>query len=124
MNNFWKKLDLPWRRQKYVGTDLRGNLFFQAPSIGPSYKQKRFVVWKNENDAFTPDALDVLWQSWLRHTRNEPPTLEEIKYDEQRKLLVQERVRSLNMRDNKQKSLHESTGRGETFQPGSWVPKK
>jgi hypothetical protein len=37
----------------------------------------------------------VQWQAWLRHTRYEPPSLQELFIDEKRKAIVQDRARVL-----------------------------
>jgi NADH dehydrogenase [ubiquinone] 1 alpha subcomplex assembly factor 2 len=37
----------------------------------------------------------VQWQAWLRHTRYEPPSLQELLVDEKRKAIVQDRARVL-----------------------------
>lgn len=120
---YLKTLNLPWKREKYIGSDLNGNLYFQAPPIGLSYKQKRFVVWQDKRHEYTPNSIDVLWSAWLRHTRSFPPTLQELRAEEVRLAELKIKVEVLNERDHLVR-LNEPTGTNDTYQPGEWTGMK
>ncbi|KAJ3117812.1 hypothetical protein HK100_000745 [Physocladia obscura] len=79
----------PWRREKLVGSDPKGLfLFFEAPPIhdGSLSKTRRTLEYikGNQKEYFTED-VPVQWMAWLRHTRDYPPSHEEIAIAEAQK---------------------------------------
>ncbi|AEO58027.1 hypothetical protein MYCTH_2304985 [Thermothelomyces thermophilus ATCC 42464] len=109
----WKMLRLPWRRQFLVGFDLSGNTYWEfldrgsrlpPPRTNPSsqttttttttrsspVRWRRIVRYPRGTHH---SAVDVppAWHQWLRHTRADPPSL-----DEQRaEVARQERIKRL-----------------------------
>ena len=73
-----------WVQMKNVP---RGNLtIFEENQLPGNIKQ---------TDNNLADSNVVQWQAWLRHTRDYPPTIEELIQDEKRKSIVKERARAL-----------------------------
>ncbi|KAK0494689.1 hypothetical protein EDD18DRAFT_1175660 [Armillaria luteobubalina] len=76
----------------FVGKDLEGNMFFERHNpLQEARRTKRTVKYHN-NDMWLyisgPKRLPVQWSAWLSHTRQDPPTLQELQID----LVRQERV--------------------------------
>ncbi|OIW33650.1 hypothetical protein CONLIGDRAFT_186783 [Coniochaeta ligniaria NRRL 30616] len=88
----WKTLPLPWRRQVLAGVDLKGNTFWElrdkrAAELG----RVRRMVKTPRSTHYGEVVVSPAWHQWLRHTRFEPPSV-----DEQRtELLRQERIKAL-----------------------------
>ncbi|BGP24623.1 hypothetical protein JCM10295v2_003541 [Rhodotorula toruloides] len=84
----------------FQGTDLNGNEFFERPHPeAPSeWRQaKRYVEYLKAEplSEYGYKSIPVQWSSWLRRTRRDPPTLQELQSDVQRQLKLQENVRRL-----------------------------
>lgn len=47
----------------------------------------------------------VQWQAWLRHTRYEAPTIEELLKEQRRRQLLQQRVRQLQLEEQEEKVI-------------------
>ncbi len=71
-------------RYRTVGTDAIGNTYFESKALNQFGRTTRYVEYsnKNANDASMDNLhlsfdestkLPVGWQSWLRHTRQDPP---------------------------------------------------
>ncbi|CAG8553584.1 843_t:CDS:2, partial [Scutellospora calospora] len=92
----WKQARLPWRQRVFVGSDLFGNEYYESrqPING---RKKRMVEPKEKKSLseYDSDSLPVQWQSWLRHTRFEPPTIEEIVMANKRRELIIQRAKTL-----------------------------
>ncbi|KAL2270356.1 hypothetical protein VTJ83DRAFT_2540 [Remersonia thermophila] len=96
----WKMLRLPWRRKFLIGFDLNGNTYWEfldrgAPRPPPpgqatssssppsrtrptpiALRWRRIVHYPrgtHHGDVAVPPA----WHQWLRHTRADPPSIEE-----------------------------------------------
>ncbi|KAI8098663.1 uncharacterized protein BX664DRAFT_381348 [Halteromyces radiatus] len=136
----------PWKKNVLVGTDLDGNEYWEMPSpLGGRYK--RWVQMKEHDDyaVFNQNQLPVQWQAWLRHTRTEAPSLQELVQEQRRRLIIQERAKKLDeewqqrklqlkaeqeeaarIEESRQQSESsnstEPTGQGDTFVPGEWTP--
>ncbi|KAI8848529.1 hypothetical protein BC829DRAFT_393769, partial [Chytridium lagenaria] len=138
--NRWKTLSLPWRSQKFVGYDLVGNMYFEGPAKKQGaiatrrtieYADGRTEIW-----SYSGKELPIQWQAWLRHTRADPPTLEEIVEAEAQREAIITKARELNRLRGETESGQvpvqpaiaakateaKPTGQGESFQPGSWSP--
>ncbi|KAG0657003.1 hypothetical protein C6P46_006749 [Rhodotorula mucilaginosa] len=81
----------------WQGTDLQGNNFFERPH--PEFpdewrKNKRYVEYYETKPLsdYNYQSIPVQWSSWLRRTRREPPTLEELQKDHLRQLRLRENV--------------------------------
>ncbi|CAO3649236.1 unnamed protein product [Cunninghamella echinulata] len=96
---------------------------------------------------YNQNLLPVQWQAWLRHTRFEAPTVQELLKEQYRRQIVQERAKKLDqewqqrkielqkqkdemakLEQNSQSQQDidtpstEPKGQGDTFQPGEWKP--
>ncbi|GAA5867298.1 hypothetical protein JCM8547_003153 [Rhodosporidiobolus lusitaniae] len=84
----------------WQGTDLAGNNFFERPH--PEYTDqwrwnKRYVEYAETRPLSDYDfeTIPVQWSSWLRRTRRDPPTLQELQTDLARQIRLQENVHRL-----------------------------
>ncbi|KAJ3567653.1 hypothetical protein NP233_g6231 [Leucocoprinus birnbaumii] len=88
---------------RYVGRDLEGNSFYEQPGFSSDRRTKRTVQYKNPTDVWNyiggGKRLPVQWSMWLSHTRNHPPTLEELQRDLQRQQRVIANAALLEARD-------------------------
>ncbi|KAF7558859.1 hypothetical protein G7046_g5301 [Stylonectria norvegica] len=75
----WKALRLPWRKRFLMGFDLQGNTFWEfrltRGTSGP--ERWRRIVDYPRSTHYSSVKVSPLWHQWLRHTREEPPTLTE-----------------------------------------------
>ncbi|KAK1971887.1 hypothetical protein LY78DRAFT_651353 [Colletotrichum sublineola] len=88
----WKSLRLPWRKRFLVGRDPQGYTFWEfRETRGDGPGRFRRIV-KYPRSVYLSDVkVSPLWHQWLRHTRQEPPTLEE----QTREAFRQERMKVL-----------------------------
>ncbi|PHH79740.1 hypothetical protein CDD82_2197 [Ophiocordyceps australis] len=79
----WKALRLPWRKRFYVGQDINGNTFWEfrlttrGDASGPNMERWRRVVDYPRSTPYSDVKVSPLWHQWLRHCRDEPPSLAE-----------------------------------------------
>lgn len=79
LDNFLKSLKSK-AKEKPIGSDVHGNRYFEIPADpqgGRRMPRRWFVPVNEETDDPTPE-----WSQWLRGRRAEPPTNEEIVYNE------------------------------------------
>lgn len=78
--NFLKSLK-PKVKEKPIGADSFGNKYFEVPADpqGGRRLPRRWFVPRNEEANVVPTPE---WSQWLRGRRAEPPTIEEIAYNE------------------------------------------
>lgn len=77
--NFMKSI-MPKVKETPVGSDAQGNKYFETPADpqgGRRLPRRWFVPIDEETGVPTPE-----WSQWLRGRRAEPPTTEEIAYNE------------------------------------------
>ncbi|KAJ3246308.1 hypothetical protein HDU78_007392 [Chytriomyces hyalinus] len=90
----WRALPLPWRSARLVGSDpQREFLFFEAPPMreGSLSRTRRSVEYLNgKQEDYTGDQIPVQWMAWLRHTRTDPPTHEEIIQADEQRMRIQQ----------------------------------
>ncbi|KAI9193039.1 uncharacterized protein BJ171DRAFT_535092 [Polychytrium aggregatum] len=145
--NRWQVIPLPWRRDRFVGYDLDGNMYFEGPPIreGTHYPRRRvaYADGREHFDQYEPNSIPVQWQAWMRHTRPAEPTIQELiaseeqkqrtlqlaheldrQWDEQRAQLAKARedLQQLAAGERHTTASSDAVGQGETFQPGSWTP--
>ncbi|KAF8852392.1 hypothetical protein BDZ45DRAFT_716978 [Acephala macrosclerotiorum] len=78
----WKSLKLPWRKRFLVGLDLQGNTFWEFHDTLSSHKYRmRRIVQYPPTTHYSEIKISPQWHQWLRHTRNEPPSLTEQSQD-------------------------------------------
>ncbi|KAF9113665.1 hypothetical protein BGX27_001082 [Mortierella sp. AM989] len=88
----------PGGGRRLAGKDFEGNLYFEKPDPNGGRYPRRTVELADPklSEANYDDAnLPVQWQSWLRNTRKDAPTQEEIQRDEARKQLTITRAKVL-----------------------------
>ncbi|CAM1505518.1 Fc.00g111550.m01.CDS01 [Cosmosporella sp. VM-42] len=76
----WKALRLPWRKRFLMGFDLEGNTYweFRLTSRGTGGNERwRRIVNYPRSTYLSSVKVSPLWHQWLRHTRQEPPSLDE-----------------------------------------------
>eukprot|EP00128_Syssomonas_multiformis_P000607 Colp12_sorted_trinity150504_noHs@35882 len=131
---------------KEIGTDLVGNRFFEKQM--PGGRPRRMVL--TEEGLRSPTEFDHLtlateWDRWLKNTRKDPPTAEEILQNIARQEQLAEAVRELKEKEEMERITHpspvyigethasapiynknlfvsEPTRTGDDFRPGSWIP--
>lgn len=71
---------MPKQKEKPIGSDAQGNQYFEIPADpqgGRRLPRRWFIPVNEETGVPTPE-----WSQWLRGRRSEPPTVEEITYNE------------------------------------------
>ncbi|KAL9350025.1 hypothetical protein Peur_057280 [Populus x canadensis] len=102
-----------------VGVDKVGNRYFtRTKEIDGIMKEKRWVVFKGEED---PTSLPVEWICWLNGQRKRAPTPEELIEMEARRELVKQNVALLKQEEEERRaregSSRKSTSAGKTGGP-------
>ena len=75
----WVLKNNPLSERRFIGSDLKGNLYFESPTNGS--RGRRTIEYGNgfmHISKYDSNDIPVECQSWLRHTRKELPTLEEM----------------------------------------------
>ncbi|GAA5825426.1 hypothetical protein JCM5353_003626 [Sporobolomyces roseus] len=129
-----RTVGLRFGKDRYLaGTDLEGNSFFERPHPDPEFKgewrkNKRYVEYKvtRHLSDYNYETIPVQWSSWLRRTRREPPTLEELTKDYYRQIRLQDNVQKLEIAYKEEKLRLQSANqdalllsRGEEVEEGS-----
>ncbi|KAG2221776.1 hypothetical protein INT45_003416 [Circinella minor] len=103
----YKTNQFPWKRHVMVGWDLTGNEYWEMPNPNhPKGRWKRWVQMKEGGDdvgVFSENQLPVQWQAWLRHTRYEPPAIQELVKEQQRLTRLQQKVRQLEVQADEER---------------------
>ncbi|KAJ9479548.1 NADH dehydrogenase [ubiquinone] 1 alpha subcomplex subunit [Pseudozyma hubeiensis] len=91
-----------------VGADLNGNSYLELPSLSGSLDPRhtrRSIQWaeKRELGDYDQRSIPVQWVMWLRHTRREAPTIEELVKDRERILLTQANAAKLALEDQQRR---------------------
>lgn len=92
-------LRLPWRRRWLAGTDLsRNRYFYFRPTLSSTAPPRRIMQpfagsgrRTGSLGGYADVRVPVQWHQWLRYTREEPPSLGELRED----VVRQERMRIL-----------------------------
>ncbi|KAI5475342.1 NADH:ubiquinone oxidoreductase, 17.2kDa subunit [Pseudohyphozyma bogoriensis] len=84
----------------FVGTDLEGNRFYERPSLETPDNwraAKRTVEYavKKPLSEYGFQSIPVQWSSWMRRTRREAPSMEELEQDMLRQARLKENVMRL-----------------------------
>merc|ERR1711939_1206072 len=80
----WKSLRLPWRKRWLVGFDLAGNTFWEFKDALNAGRLRRIVQYGRKT-YYSDVNVSPQWMQWLRHTRHEPPSINEQQLDEIRR---------------------------------------
>ncbi|KAI1878369.1 uncharacterized protein JN550_000551 [Neoarthrinium moseri] len=79
----WKMLRLPWRKRFLVGLDLRGNTYWTFldqrpdPSTPDAALRWRRIVQYPRSTHLSEVKVPPQWHQWLRHQREDAPSLGE-----------------------------------------------
>ena len=57
---------------KLVGKDQDGNKYYTSDISHGIKKEKRWVIYKNDND---PTSVEPIWHAWLHHVVKDVPNL-------------------------------------------------
>lgn len=93
LHKFQSRKDIPFRRKFFVGYDLHGNTYWEF-TIDGNMQRLRRKLEPFEEKIFKADYFETVppqWLQWLRRTRNEAPTLQELINDQIR----QQRIKVL-----------------------------
>ncbi|KAI4307995.1 hypothetical protein L6164_031115 [Bauhinia variegata] len=92
-----------------VGIDKAGNRYFtRTEEIDGIMKEKRWVVFKGEED---PTSIPVEWICWLNGQRKRAPTPEEMMEFEARRQRVKENVALLKKEEEERRAKEASMGK-------------
>lgn len=104
--------------KKFQGYDLTGNMYFETNIKGG--KAKRTVTYKdaklNHHTSYNTESIPIQWQSWMRHTRPDAPTLEELQLDEKR---IQDLQTVLELKQTEEQKLIPENDQIESWKPKS-----
>lgn len=106
----WKSLRLPWRKQWLVGADLSGNTFWEFKDALNANRLRRIVRYTRkihyadvkisrtrphchshnlvQKHSWADGIWIAQWHQWLRHTRDEAPSIQEQQYDVSRQAMM------------------------------------
>lgn len=93
LHQFQKRRDIPFRRKFFVGYDLHGNTYWEF-TIDGNMQRLRRKLEPYDVQLFKADYFETVppqWLQWLRRTRYEAPTLQELINDQ----LRQQRIKIL-----------------------------
>ncbi|XP_076098688.1 NADH dehydrogenase [ubiquinone] 1 alpha subcomplex assembly factor 2-like [Mytilus galloprovincialis] len=110
----WRKN--PTQVTSSKGEDHLGNKYFELPADKAKLgRGRRWVEAKQKVGADdTLSDIPTEWTSWLRFTRKEPPTQEEIDRNYVLMMRTQHRAKEIEMKDQLQKESENPEGDGVT----------
>ncbi|KAK9764956.1 hypothetical protein K7432_007101 [Basidiobolus ranarum] len=93
----WKSIRFPWRRRVLVGLDQHGNQYYETTKPDPEKGYCRRKVEPRSEDvlSYNTSKIPVQWHSWLRYTRVDPPTIQEIMLAERKMAQTVQRAQYL-----------------------------
>ncbi|CBQ73500.1 related to Mimitin, mitochondrial precursor [Sporisorium reilianum SRZ2] len=91
-----------------VGHDLNGNAYLELPPLSGSLDPRhtrRSIQWKEKRELGDYDqrSIPVQWVMWLRHTRRDAPSLEELQRDRERIAMTQANAARLALEDRQRR---------------------
>jgi len=91
-------------KSSFVGRDLYGNKFYEYPSTTDDPRRTHRLVKYIDKGKITEYAtgglrLPIQWSAWLTHTRRDPPSMDELMKDYERRKTLQHNTRVLALRD-------------------------
>ncbi|KAH7252089.1 hypothetical protein BKA59DRAFT_473683 [Fusarium tricinctum] len=88
----WKALRLPWRKRFLMGFDLQGNTYweFRLTRGAESNERWRRIVKYPRSAHYSSVKVSPQWHQWLRHTREDPPSVDEQRGDIMRRVRMQQ----------------------------------
>ncbi|ESQ54575.1 hypothetical protein EUTSA_v10026517mg [Eutrema salsugineum] len=108
MSRLWARVAGFFSSKSFIGVDKTGNKYFsRVEEIDGLAKEKRWVVFRREED---PTSIPVEWICWLNGQRKRAPTPEEMAELEARRERVKLNV-ALLKKEEEEKKAREGTGR-------------
>ncbi|OBA24233.1 hypothetical protein METBIDRAFT_34634 [Metschnikowia bicuspidata var. bicuspidata NRRL YB-4993] len=95
LHKFQARRDIPFRKKFFVGYDLHGNTYWEFTIDGNMHRLRRKLEPFQESP-FKSDYFETVppqWLQWLRRTKRDAPTLQELMDDQ----LRQQRIKILAM---------------------------
>ncbi|KAK6530797.1 hypothetical protein TWF281_007634 [Arthrobotrys megalospora] len=92
----WKAIRFPWRRRYFIGMDLEGNTFWEFRDRLVAYRPRRIMDFRGGVHSlanYSEFKVDPQWHQWLRATRVEPPSIQELEDEVTRRAIMVERAR-------------------------------
>ncbi|KAK9462165.1 uncharacterized protein V1516DRAFT_663876 [Lipomyces oligophaga] len=115
----WKALRLPFRSKILVGMDLEENTFWEFVNKNKFARPRRIVELYNSRMSYVDYELPPQWSQWLRHARQDPPSIEELENEELRIASINERVRQAQSRwESRPLKTHSSVAPGSVSPQG------
>ncbi|KAI9293077.1 hypothetical protein K502DRAFT_53049 [Neoconidiobolus thromboides FSU 785] len=132
----------PFNKRQLIGRDLEGNNYYEEERDGFPRRTVELAQKQLHLGQISSADLAVQWRSWLRHTRRDPPSIEELEAYEiqknrtierakvlelewqKKKLLISNKVEQANkpkIKDNESKVVNPNKS-NDGFQPDSWSP--
>ncbi|KAG7546025.1 NADH dehydrogenase [ubiquinone] 1 alpha subcomplex subunit 12 [Arabidopsis suecica] len=112
MSRLWARFAGLFSSKSFIGVDKTGNKYFsRMEEIDGLVKEKRWVVFRREED---PTSIPVEWICWLNGQRKRAPTPEEMVELEARRERVKLNV-ALLKKEEEEKKAREGTGRKITI---------
>ncbi|KAJ5898936.1 hypothetical protein N7495_003680 [Penicillium taxi] len=113
----WKAINFPWRKTILVGQDLAGNTFWIFKDALRAGRYRRIVKFDPKTH-YGDVKVTPQWHQWLRHLREDPPTIEEQRQD----LIRQAQMKQLaRLADERWASKSSFLDKPKTDQPTSAV---
>ncbi|KAK6514947.1 hypothetical protein TWF506_007305 [Arthrobotrys conoides] len=112
----WKSLRLPWRKRYFIGMDLEGNTFWEFRDRLVAYRPRRIMDFRGGVHSlanYSEFKVDPQWHQWLRATRVEPPSIQELQDEVTRQKIMVERARLADERWAKAGTLLKKPGEKE-----------
>ncbi|XP_021863377.1 uncharacterized protein [Spinacia oleracea] len=107
MSKFVAKIAGLFSKRTMVGMDQAGNRYFtRNEAIDGVMKEKRWVIFKGEED---PTSVPVEWICWLNGQRKKSPTPEEMAELEARREFVRQNVKRLKKEEEERRAIQGST---------------
>ncbi|KAK6355813.1 hypothetical protein TWF718_000194 [Orbilia javanica] len=112
----WRAIRFPWRKRYFIGMDLEGNTFWEFRDRLVAYRPRRIMDFRGGVHSFVNYSdfkVDPQWHQWLRATRVEPPTIQELQDEITRQKIMVERARLADERWAKAGTLLKKPGEKE-----------
>ncbi|XP_021755741.1 uncharacterized protein LOC110720949 isoform X1 [Chenopodium quinoa] len=107
MSKFLGKIAGLFSKRTMVGMDKAGNRYFtRNESVDGVMKEKRWVIFKGEED---PTSIPVEWICWLNGQRKKSPTPEEMAELEAKREFVRQNVMRLKKEEEERRAVQGST---------------
>ncbi|KKY25075.1 hypothetical protein UCRPC4_g02132 [Phaeomoniella chlamydospora] len=88
----WKSLKLPWRKKFLIGQDLQGHTYWELKDTLNAQRMRRMVKYRRSTQ-YSEVKVSPQWHQWLRHTRIDPPSLQEQQADVMRQAQMKQLAR-------------------------------